>query len=181
MSAVMCVEIITAIIIIIIITVVVIIVIIIVVFVSMVIIIQFMIFTDFLFPFRLSGLPIFTRAPPLLVTKIEFTSIQETCHAEGFPSPKVTWVRVIMSFPANRTEVKAGNLTISNLRRVDSGLYQCIATNSMGTKKATMNLIVQQGGLYLYFISSNPENLPRLIKMLKVYLVKDSHWFDYNN
>ena len=169
------VEIITAIIIIffiiiiiVVVVVVVIIVIIIVVFVSMVIIIQFMIFTDFQFSFRLSGLPIFTRAPPLLVTKIEFTSIQETCKAEGFPSPKVTWVRVIMSFPANRTEVKEGNLTISNLRRVDSGLYQCIATNSMGTKKATMNLIVQQGGLYVYFIS-NPENLPRLIKIVKVY------------
>ena len=73
-----------------------------------------------------------------------------------------------MSFPANRTEVKAGNLTISSLRRVDSGLYQCIATNSMGTKKATVNLIVQQGGLYVYFIS-NPENLPRLIKIAKVY------------
>lgn len=168
-------------IIIIIIAVVVIIVIIIVVLVSMVIIIQCMIFTDFhFFFFRLSGLPIFTRAPPLLVTKIEFTSIQETCKAEGFPAPKVTWVRVIMSFPANRTEVKAGNLTISNLRRADSGLYQCIATNSMGTKKATMNLIVQQGGLYAYFIS-NPENLPILIKILKVYLVKDSHYFDYNN
>ena len=78
-----------------------------------------------------------------------------------------------MSFPANRTEVKAGNLTISTLRRVDSGLYQCIATNSMGTKKATMNLIVQPG-LYVYF-TSNPEKLPRLIKILKVYLVKDSH------
>ena len=176
MSAVMGVDIITAIIIIIIIFVVadvVIIVIIIVVFVNMVITIQFMIFTDFHFSFRLSGLPIFTRAPPLLVTKIEFTSIQETCKAEGFPSPKVTWVRVIMSFPANRTEVKAGNLTISNLRRVDSGLYQCIATNSMGTKEATMSLIVQPG-LYVYF-TSNPENLPRLIKILKVYLVKDSH------
>ena len=167
MSAVMGVDIINAIIIIII-FIVVIIVIIIVVFVSMAIIIQFMIFTDFHFSFRLSGLPVFTRAPPLLVAKIEFTSIQETCKAEGFPSPKVTWVRVIMSFPANRTKVKAGNLTIINLSRVDSGLYQCIATNSMGTKKATMNLIVQQGGLYVYFIS-NPENLPRLIKIVKVY------------
>ena len=156
------VEIITAIIVIFfIIIIIIVVVVIIVVFVSMVIIIQFMIFTDFHFSFRLSGLQ-------LLVTKIEFTSIQETCKAEGFPSPKVTWVRVIMSFPANRTEVKAGNLTISNLRRVDSGLYQCIATNSMGTKKATMNLIVQQGGLYVYFIS-NPENLPRLIKIAKVY------------
>ena len=74
-----------------------------------------------------------------------------------------------MSFPANRTEVKAGNLTISNLRRVDSGLYQCVATNGMGTKKATMNLIVQQGGLYICFIISNLENLPRLIKIVKVY------------
>ena len=39
---------------------------------------------------------------------------------------------------------------LRNLRPVDSGLYQCVATNSLGTKKATMNLSVQSrpAGLY---------------------------------
>ena len=55
-----------------------------------------------------------------------------------------------MPLPAGKTEVKEGKLTIRNLRQVDSGLYQCVATNSLGTKKATMNLIVQSipAGLY---------------------------------
>ena len=48
------------------------------------------------------------------------------------------------------TEVKEGKLTIRNLQPVDSGLYQCVATNSLGTKKATMNLFVQKTpGLYV--------------------------------
>ena len=48
------------------------------------------------------------------------------------------------------TEVKEGKLTIRNLQPVDSGLYQCVATNSLGTKKATMNLFEQRRpeGLY---------------------------------
>ena len=55
----------------------------------------------------------------------------------------------VMPLPAF-TEVKEGKLTIRNLQPVDSGLYQCVATNSLGTKKATMNLFVQSrpGGLY---------------------------------
>ena len=54
-----------------------------------------------------------------------------------------------MPLPAGKTEVKEGKLTIRNLRPVDSGLYQCVATNSLGTKKATMNLFVQSTGLYI--------------------------------
>ena len=54
-----------------------------------------------------------------------------------------------MPLPAGKTEVKEGKLTIRNLRPVDIGLYQCVATNSLGTKKATMNLVVQRRrGLY---------------------------------
>ena len=54
-----------------------------------------------------------------------------------------------MPLPAGKTEVKEGKLTIRNLRPVDSGLYQCVATNSLGTKKTTMNLFVQSKGLYI--------------------------------
>ena len=52
------------------------------------------------------------------------------------------------AFTAGKTEVKEGKLTIRNLRPVDSGLYQCVVTNSLGTKKATMNLVVT-AGLYI--------------------------------
>ena len=76
---------------------------------------------------------------------MEFSQIQETCQAEGYPSPKLTWIRLVMPLPAGKTEVKEGKLTIRNLSPVDSGLYQCVATNSLGTKKATMTVVVTTG------------------------------------
>ena len=56
-----------------------------------------------------------------------------------------------MPLPAGKAEVNEGNLTIKNLGPADSGFYECVATNSVGTKKATMNLVVQLG-LYLYHL-----------------------------
>ena len=59
-----------------------------------------------------------------------------------------------MSLPAGRTEVNQGTLTIKNLSPADSSLYDCIATNIMGTKKARINVAVQRkpGLLYLFGI-----------------------------
>ena len=100
--------------------------------------------------FRPLGLPIFTKKPSSLVSKMESATIQETCQAEGYPPPKLTWIRLVSPLPVGKTYVKEGRLTIRNLRPVDSGLYQCVATNSVGSKKVTMNLFVQKGpGLYI--------------------------------
>ena len=49
-----------------------------------------------------------------------------------------------MPMPVGKTEVKDGSLTIKNLSPADSGVYECQATNSMGTKKAKMNVVVQK-------------------------------------
>ncbi|KAM7427347.1 Basement membrane-specific heparan sulfate proteoglycan core protein [Porites harrisoni] len=94
---------------------------------------------------KVRGLPIFTKKPSSLVSKMKSATIQETCQAEGYPPPKLTWIRLVSPLPVGKTDVKEGNLTIMNLRPVDSGLYQCVATNSVGSKKATMNLFVQKG------------------------------------
>ena len=56
-----------------------------------------------------------------------------------------------MPLPAGRTEVNQGTLIIKNLIPADSGLYECIATNTMGTKKATINVAVQQLKLGMFF------------------------------
>ena len=79
---------------------------------------------------------------------MEFAQIQAICQAEGYPPTKLTWIRLVMPLPAGKTEVKEGKLTIRHLRPVDSGLYQWVVTNSLGTKKATMNLVVT-AGLYM--------------------------------
>ena len=101
----------------------------------------------------LSGLPIFTNVPPSLATPEERTKFQVVCQAEGFPRPVINWTRLRMPLPARRTEVNQGTLIIKNLIRADSGSYECIATNTMGTKKATMNVAVQQLMLGRFFFS----------------------------
>ena len=90
------------------------------------------------------GLPIFTSTPPSLVTPKELSTFRQTCQAVGFPPPVLTWTRLGMPMPVGKTEVKDGNLTIKNLSPADTGLYECVATNSMGTKKAKMNMAVQK-------------------------------------
>ena len=55
----------------------------------------------------------------------------------------------MLPLPAGRTEVNQGTLTIKNLSPTDSGLYDCVATNIMGTKKTRFNVVVQRrSGLY---------------------------------
>ncbi|XP_073254217.1 peroxidasin homolog [Porites lutea] len=90
------------------------------------------------------GLPIFTNVPPSLATPVERTNFQVVCQAEGFPRPVINWSSLRMPLPAGKTEVNQGTLIIKNLIPADSGLYECIATNTMGTKKATINVAVQQ-------------------------------------
>ena len=87
--------------------------------------------------------PIFTSTPPSLVTPNELSTLRQTCQSVGFPPPVLSSTRLGMSMPVGKTEVKDGSLTIKNLSPVDSGLYECVATNSMDTKKAKMNVIVQ--------------------------------------
>ena len=90
------------------------------------------------------GLPIFTKVPPSLATPVQGTTFQVTCQAEGYPRPVVTWIRAVLPLPAGRTEVNRGTLTIKNLNPADNGLYECMATNSIGTKKARINVAVQR-------------------------------------
>ena len=49
----------------------------------------------------------------------------------------------MLPFPAGRAEVNRGTLTIKNLIPADNGLYECVATNIIGTKKARINVAVQ--------------------------------------
>ena len=82
--------------------------------------------------------------PPSVITPNQYSTLQETCQAEGFPRPVLTWTRPVMPLPLGKTEINGGNLTIRNLSPADSGFYECVATNSMGTKKAKMNVVVQK-------------------------------------
>ncbi|CAH3166279.1 unnamed protein product [Porites lobata] len=97
------------------------------------------------------GLPIFTKVPPLLAAPVQGTTFQVTCKAEGYPPPVVTWTRVGMPLPAGKTKINQGTLTINNLIPADNGLYDCVATNIMGTKKTRVNVAVQRSSAAEFF------------------------------
>ena len=106
--------------------------------------------------YLLSGLPIFTKVPPSLATPVQRTTYQVVCQAEGFPRPVINWNRLGIPLPAGRTEVTqgTGTLIIKKLIPADSGLYECTATNTMGTKRARINVTVQQQKLGMLFCLS---------------------------
>ena len=83
----------------------------------------------------ISGLPIFTKVPPSLATPVQDSTFQVTCQAEGYPRPEINWTRAAMPLHAGRTSINQGTFTINNLSPDDSGFYECVATNIMGTKK----------------------------------------------
>ena len=55
-----------------------------------------------------------------------------------------------MPLHAGRTSINQSPFTINNLSPDDSGFYECVATNIMGTKKTRINVAVQVRRLDLY-------------------------------
>ena len=98
----------------------------------------------------ISGLPIFTTVPPSIATPVQGSTFHVTCQAEGYPRPEINWTRAAMPLHAGRTSINQGTFTINNLSPDDSGFYECVATNIMGTKKTRINVAVQVRRLGLY-------------------------------
>ena len=106
----------------------------------------------------------------------ELSTFRQTCQAEGFPPPVLNWTRFGMPLPEGKTEVKDGSLTIKNLSPADSGAYECVATNSMGTKKAKMNVAVQRQPKGLYNLKHRPlkKRASRTLRALVLSLLPHS-------
>jgi len=103
--------------------------------------------------------------PPSIRTPLENTTtvitegdtIAITCEAVGYPPPTIVWSRTIgtssytilvnnsVSVPAgigNVTSVSV-NLTLTNANREDTGLYECSASNSVGSDNRNTSVTVQ--------------------------------------
>ena len=65
------------------------------------------------------------------------------CNAVGIPGPVITWRRVSGSLPSSAQLLPAGVMSFKGARTSDSGLYQCVAKNSVGTSVQTMTLYVR--------------------------------------
>jgi len=59
------------------------------------------------------------------------------CRASGVPRPSVSWLKNDLDLPsaADRRLLvdDDGTLRLTELRRADSGVYRCVASNSLGS------------------------------------------------
>ncbi|XP_054163769.1 leucine-rich repeat neuronal protein 1-like [Oppia nitens] len=89
---------------------------------------------------------------------------QFQCRALGLPVPKVHWILPngdvvndtsnIIHYQLNK---QTGSLRMYHLKPRDSGVYQCVAENNLGSVMAKMRLIIDHIDLHLYplTVSSN--------------------------
>ena len=118
----------------------------------------------------ITGLPIFIKVPPSFAAPVQFSTFRVVCQAEGFPPPMLNWTRLGMPLPIGNTEVKDGTLTIKDLSLADHGLYDCVATNIMGTKKTRIRVVVQRAPGLCYLFAAPYKRLKTLaLNVFKVH------------
>lgn len=84
--------------------------------------------------FRVTDMPGIT-AHPQNVTKKEGDNATLICNAMGNPVPKISWNKGGLPLSNNSRVIFSMDkkqMTITNMKRVDSGQYGCVATNSLG-------------------------------------------------
>lgn len=76
--------------------------------------------------------------PPINTTIIEFNELLSFCNASGQPRPVITWRRrdKELVFPPGEY------FTLPNVSRDYTGLYECIAQNSVGQVSAQFRINV---------------------------------------
>ena len=75
------------------------------------------------------------------------------CQVSGHPLPEITWSKSEGSFPASRSMISGGNLTVLNVTTDDSGSYVCTATSIVGSNSSSVLLQVYSA---LKFITRPP-------------------------
>ncbi|XP_078377204.1 uncharacterized protein LOC144660456 isoform X1 [Oculina patagonica] len=65
-----------------------------------------------------------------------------TCHVTGYPAPVVTWRKSSGQLPQGRAQYNNSVLQISDVRKVDSDTYFCLAVNLLGNTERKTQLVV---------------------------------------
>ena len=89
-------------------------------------------------------------APPISMVVNETDTATFWCKADGYPQPKVTWLKNNSSLPADKRVVSSsGELNITDVTSEDNGEYTCVARNIFGVMASLATLSVQ-GGKYFF-------------------------------
>lgn len=91
--------------------------------------------------------PMFTIEPNPLYQRKVGESVEMHCdaqEAEGTQRPNIQWQRRDgQLLQRNRVKSLGGNITIENLRRLDFGYYQCVASNEVATIVSATQLVIE--------------------------------------
>nr|XP_009296744.1 receptor-type tyrosine-protein phosphatase F isoform X14 [Danio rerio] len=93
------------------------------------------------------GFPTIDMGPQLKVVERTRTTTM-LCAASGNPDPEITWFKDFLPVDINGNgrikQLRSGALQIENSEESDQGKYECVATNSAGTRySAPANLYVR--------------------------------------
>nr|XP_015194772.1 PREDICTED: intercellular adhesion molecule 5-like isoform X2 [Lepisosteus oculatus] len=94
------------------------------------------------------------------------------CSSEGHPSPDISWNRINLPWPSNLQRHSNGTVT-GLLSPENSGLYECIANNTMGQNRKPISLAVEYGPRYTSIHAS--ETSIRTRELLNLTCVTDSY------
>ncbi|XP_071406307.1 neural cell adhesion molecule L1-like protein isoform X1 [Pithys albifrons albifrons] len=80
------------------------------------------------------------------VTVIKGGVLLLECIAEGLPTPHLNWVKIVGNMPKDRakTENFEKRLKIEDVTAADEGMYQCTASNPMGTTRHEFHVHVEE-------------------------------------
>ena len=82
--------------------------------------------------------------PQANVTKEEGSNFTLFCNATGNPAPIILWTKdgsPIINNSRINFSIHNRLLTISNVNRADSGHYQCVANNSLGSDTSNVTTV----------------------------------------
>ena len=92
------------------------------------------------------------KDPPTLLSKPNQdyiknvgSSVSFSCQAAGTPTPKIRWRRVDgRPLPEKRISFLGGEMTLSDLRKSDHGVYECVVSNEVATIVARTALLIER-------------------------------------
>jgi len=100
------------------------------------------------------------------VTVVEGNALYLLCEAEGNPTPLVTWKKQGKLLQSSFNET---NFFIHDARNTDAGIYECKASNSVGTVSYKAKVTIKpKGEATLSKLSTLPINICS-IKRFTIY------------
>ncbi|XP_021953705.1 receptor-type tyrosine-protein phosphatase F isoform X1 [Folsomia candida] len=108
---------------------------------------------------------------PTKVVK-ENDSATLVCNASANPEPKVYWKRKGKNLPTGESVFEGARYTIPYLSRNHAGMYECYATNAMGTAMTAMNLHVMHAPVVQIERTSVNSGLGRKAQLVCVVLAE---------